>query len=101
MRLSVVSDFDRGDLEMEYSGVCTQLDECSPTFNLEYEPRDYCSDTMKKCSNPHTINTSWATATIAAAEYLIQETLSLDYILNVFLNSWTECFQRSDSKRYY
>ena len=61
--------------------VYTQLDEYSPTFNLEYEPRDYCSDTTKKYSNPHTINTSWATGTIAAAEYLIQETLSLDYIL--------------------
>lgn len=54
MRLSVVPDFDRGDLEMN-----TQLDEYSPTFNLEYEPRDYCSDiTKKKYSNPHTINTS-------------------------------------------
>ena len=77
MRLSVVPDFDRGDLEMN-----TQLDEYSPTFNLEYEPRDYCSDiTKKKYSNPHTINTSWTTATIAAIEYLIQETLSLDYVL--------------------
>ena len=42
MRLSVVPDFERGDLEMN-----TQLDEYSPTFNLEYEPRDYCSDTMR------------------------------------------------------
>lgn len=90
MELSIVSDFDRDDLEammnleMKYSGVYThfdELDEYKPTFNLEYNPREYCSDTTKKYSNPHTINTSWATATIAAAEHLIQEHLSLDYIL--------------------
>ena len=96
MSLSIISDFDRDDLEammdleMKYSGVSTYFDDFSdyiPTFNLEYEPRDYCSDTMKEYSNPHTISTSWATATIAAAEYVLHKVepdtdLSLDYILD-------------------
>ena len=49
MSLSIISDFDRDDLEammdleMKYSGVSTYFDDFSdyiPTFNLEYEPRD-------------------------------------------------------------
>ena len=96
MGLTILSDFDRDDLEqmmdleMKYTHNPTFFEDVStyfPTYELAgYNPRSFCTEKMKEHSNPTSEVTSWATATIAAAEHVlrkanIEDNLSLDYIL--------------------